>query len=708
MATSSNFSTSNQYIKYRIVVTETSTSIPNNTSTVNVKVQAWRTNTGYTTYGTGTCYCTINGTSYSQSISSSQTITHNSYTTLFERNVTIAHNTDGSKSIYVSAYISHARFSSSSNGFTVALTTLPRKAEITDAPNFYDTANPVISYSNPAGSVVTTLQACISLDNSADTIAYRDINKSGTSYTFELTDAERNALLNATPNSNTLTVYFIVKTVLSGTTYYSSVQKTMTVTNAAPTVSGITYEDTNATTLAITGDDQQIIQGQSTLRFNFGSIQAKKGATLSQLVIEINAYTIFDTISGSSMSNYGLTFGQVDSASNETANIRIVDSRGNTVTAAVSITVLAWSLPTAVISLARKANYYDETYLTVNADYSSLDGNNTISIQYQYKEKGAGSYGALVSIQDEVTVTLSLDNTKVYDFKIIVTDSIGTATYNTTLRSGIPILFIDRLRRSVGVGTIPDQDNMFVADRRISLMNLLHERVADLWSWSSGGTRSASLYIYNQDSKTVADLKGRATGGYVTVYDPTGVAVGYIYSTGSGGALWLANSSGNNIANIYSSSTGGCFLLKNNSDNKTVEMVTSSGSDGTINVYDSSGQYTINLSGQSGKITCISLVQTSSRKVKENIEELGKEEAYKILELVAVTFDYINKNRGINRRGFIAEDVAEIIPELVTPETDETTASIDYIEMIPYLQSVIKDQEKRIQALEKKLEELTK
>ena len=120
MATSSNFSTSNQYIKYRIVVTETSTSIPNNTSTVNVKVQAWRTNTGYTTYGTGTCYCTINGTSYSQSISSSQTITHNSYTTLFERNVTIAHNTDGSKSIYVSAYISHARFSSSSNGFTVA------------------------------------------------------------------------------------------------------------------------------------------------------------------------------------------------------------------------------------------------------------------------------------------------------------------------------------------------------------------------------------------------------------------------------------------------------------------------------------------------------------------------------------------------------------------------------------------------------------
>ena len=56
MATSSDFTTSNQYIVYDIVVTENSTSIPNNTSSVNVKVRAWRTNQGYTTDGAGTCY----------------------------------------------------------------------------------------------------------------------------------------------------------------------------------------------------------------------------------------------------------------------------------------------------------------------------------------------------------------------------------------------------------------------------------------------------------------------------------------------------------------------------------------------------------------------------------------------------------------------------------------------------------------------------
>ena len=102
MATSSTYSTSNQYIKYRIIVDELSTSIPNNTSSVRVRVQAWRTNSGYTTDAKGTCYATIDGTSYSQSWAyGAKPITHNSYTTLFDKTVTISHNADGAKTIYV-------------------------------------------------------------------------------------------------------------------------------------------------------------------------------------------------------------------------------------------------------------------------------------------------------------------------------------------------------------------------------------------------------------------------------------------------------------------------------------------------------------------------------------------------------------------------------------------------------------------------------
>ena len=449
MATSSTFSTSNQYIKYRIVVDESSTSIPNNTSSVRVRVQAWRTNTGYETYGTGTCYANINGTNYSQSISSSQKISHNSYTTLLDKTATITHNADGSKTIYVSAYISHARFTSSSQGFNVTLSTIPRQATLVSAPNFNDTDDPTITYSNPAGTVVTSLQACISLTGSTDDIEYRDIPINGTSYTFELTPAERTLLRNATPNSNTLNVIFYVKTVLSGNTYYSTLNRTMTIVNAAPRISGATYFDVNATTTAITNNNKQIIQGQSDVWFQFNSITAYKGATLTSLELTINAVTQTYSLSGSSQGLSNFNYGAINSSSDVTATCKVTDSRGNTSTSTVNITMLAWSLPTAIITCARQNNYYSETDLNVDALYSSLDSKNTITIQYQYKQVDSEIWSALQTIQDDVTVTVSLDNTEQWDIRVIVTDRIGSTTYNLTVDRGIPIIYFDRLKRSV-------------------------------------------------------------------------------------------------------------------------------------------------------------------------------------------------------------------------------------------------------------------
>lgn len=467
MATSSSFSTSNQYIKYRIVVDETATSIPDNTSTVRVRVQAWRTNTGYETYGTGTCYANINGTNYSQSISSSQKITYNSYTVLLDKTVTIPHNADGSKTIYVSAYISHSRFTSNSQGFNVTLSTIPRQANLTAAPDFYDTDNPTITYSNPAGNVVTSLQACISLTGSRDDIAYRDISKTGTSYTFNLTQAERNVLLAACPNSNTLSVRFYVKTVLAGQTYYSILTRTMTVKNANPTITGSSYADTNATTTAITNNNQQIIQGISTVAFSFTSLAALKYATLSKIEITVNAVTVSANLSGSSVSNKTVSFGTINSSSNLSASIKLTDSRGNATTQSLSIIMLGWSLPTAMITCARKNNYYSDTTLLVDGNYSSLDNKNTLTIQYQYKQVTASSWSALQTAQDNEPVTINLDNTAQWNIRVIVSDRLGSTTYNLTVDRGIPIVYFDRKKRAFGFNCFPSADNVFQSDGQI-------------------------------------------------------------------------------------------------------------------------------------------------------------------------------------------------------------------------------------------------
>ena len=463
MATSPYFSTSNQFIKYDIHVDETAVDNANNTSTVRVYVLAWRTN-NYTTDDAGTCYVSIDGTNYSQSWSYGQKpISYNSDTVMFDKTVTIPHDPDGKKTIYVSAYFQHNRFSSNSQGFNVTLTEIPRAATLIAAQDFQDTGNPQITYNNPAGSLVTSLQACISLDGSTASVPYRDIPVDGTTYQFNLTAAERNTLLGGTPNSNTLTVYFIVKTVLSGQTFTSSLNKVMTVVNANPTITGATYYDTNATTLAITSDASKIIQNNSTVEFKFTTLTALKSATLASIKATVNGVTQTASLSGSTQSNKTLAFGTINNSYDLEATIELTDSRGNKTTTTLNITMLGWELPTGKISLWRKDNYYDETYIKVVSTISSLDGNNAVTIQYQYKATDEANYGPLTTINNSTTYTLSLDNTKAYDFRVIVSDLLGSTTYNLVQQQGLPILFIDRLRRSVGIGAIPTENNQLVA-----------------------------------------------------------------------------------------------------------------------------------------------------------------------------------------------------------------------------------------------------
>lgn len=658
MATSPTFDTSNTYIKYRIVVTETAVSQADNTSTVNIQVQAWRTN-NYTTDASGTCYCTTDGIARSDSWSYGQkAISYYSYTVLFERNYILNHDNDGTKTIYVSAYINHSKFSSSSHGFNVTLTPIARKATITSCNDLNDEEDFTIYYDNPLGSEATlTWRICETADWSDLLVTSMSLSPDADNKTYIPGTSVRNRLRRAARYTKHATFYHAIQTTINGVDYYDYLPFTYTVINDTPTIGVCSYADTNATTLAITSNDQEIIQGLSTVDVTTNSLRAYKEAYLDTLSITINGVTQSVDISGASLQSTVVTsWGTINSTEDLSATITITDTRGNTATKTLPITMLAWSNPTASISCNRQNNFESDTDLLVNANYSSLNGHNSVTIQYQYKEKSAGAYGAPVTISDGVTTTITLDNTKEWDLQVIVTDLIGSTTYTLSIGMGIPSLFIDNFRRSVGVGAFPDQNNMFVADRRISLKNTDQETVADLWSSTVSGTRTAFLRLYDQLGQKRTHLTGGSDGGRLDLYNDSEVLVATM-GIGAG--------------------------------NK----------DGIWYVKDHSGNDTAFATGENGKITCVSLVQTSSRKVKKNVVSMALDEARKILSLVAVKFDFKDEAKGKNKSGFIAEDVAEVLPDLVSPNKD----AIDYIGMIAYLQAVIKDHEERIKALEDKL-----
>ena len=240
------------------------------------------------------------------------------------------------------------------------------------------------------------------------------------------------------------------------------------------------------------------------------------------------------------------------------------------------------------------------------------------------------------------------------------------------------------------------------------------------------GTNGTEVRLKSVNGNDTILIQARATsGGYVGISNNNGQTVGSLQNSGSNsGYISLGDGNTNkitldgsngNVTNNGSSTIGGnlsavsstfaafstangCAVQIKNSGNSThTNLFTGSSGQGEIYVGDGGTNYVF-LHGGTGNITCVSLTQTSSRKTKENIKPI--EDSGKILKLQAVAFDFKNKELGIDKRGFIAEEVAEVLPNLVS---EGETPSLDYVGMIPYLQDVIKKQEARIKALEDKI-----
>ena len=458
MPTSQNFDTSNKYIKYRIEVTVNNQSIKNNTSNVTVKVWFFRTNQGYATFGTGTCYCGINGTSYSQSVTSNQKIT-SSPIALFTKTVDISHDNDGSKSIWVSACINHnAPLTSSDQGFNAGLPKIPRAATFTGADDFNDEQNPKIYFNNPAGF---RLQLKMEAGGNDYLIVRDNLVNPSSPYTFKLTENERNKLRALCPNANNLIVRFTVATYMPGANSpgnHSYGDRQMNITNANPIFgsSQLSYEDINENTLAVTNNNQLIVRNQSQLRVSFTSALAQKSASISKYQIIFNENLQDKTLSGT----YDL--GTIDSSSSLKLQIKAIDSRGNSTTVSKTVQILDWILPIINSSAKRVNNYEDETNLKANVEFSSIKNLNSIeSLGYRAKKVSDSAWSSWINFQSNTETIVVLDKLFAWNLEIKASDKFGTTFQDLVIPKGIPILFFDTKKLSVGINCFPEKSESF-------------------------------------------------------------------------------------------------------------------------------------------------------------------------------------------------------------------------------------------------------
>lgn len=451
MATSNAMSTTNDKIKYKITITQNSQSIANNTSNVTVSVRVYRTNTGYTTYGSGTVYCTINGTQYTEAITSSDKIT-SSGIVLFTKTLNIAHNADGTKTLATSARITHDQFSSSSQSYSQDLTTIPRATTPTLSASSVDMG---------ASITINMPRASSSFDH---TLTYSFGSASGTigsdlatskAWTVPLSLASQ--IPNGTSGTCTITCRTYNGSTLIGTKTVSFTAKVPAT--VVPIISSVAVADTNT---AYATQFVSLVQGKSKAKFAITASGAY-GSTIKayKTVIEGKTYT------GATPTTSVLTgSGNVD------ASITVTDSRGRTASFTKTFYRIPYSAPSitefeAVRTNAEGVEDYEGMNAKVSVAFSiaSASNKNTSSYKIEYKKQSASTWeevqsGTGYSLNTDIITDAVFDGNSAYDVRLTVTDYFGSITRTTSLPTAFTLIDYHSSGRGMSFGKVSEKEGL--------------------------------------------------------------------------------------------------------------------------------------------------------------------------------------------------------------------------------------------------------
>ncbi len=300
-------------------------------------------------------------------------------------------------------------------------------------------------------------------NGSTTVLTITGLSLSSGSNTITLTAAQRSTVLAAMSALKSFTGTFTL-TTYSGTTQIGTASsKTATVqttsANSAPTFTAFTFEDSNATAVGVTGNNQILIQNISTLKLTLTAATAKNGATISSYSVVAGSKTASGTTTT-------ITVGTIPDSGTVPVIVTAIDSRGYTTAVTVNITVLEYEgINITEYSMRRVNEVEDTTQVTIGGDITpvTIGGVNKNSLRYlyyRYRKTSDNDYGGYVNITSsteyddsgfnfESDEWLSLDADYSYYVQFLVTDKLTSDTVTITVPQGTPLLALRR--KKVGI-----------------------------------------------------------------------------------------------------------------------------------------------------------------------------------------------------------------------------------------------------------------
>lgn len=466
-------------------------------------------------YMAGPFKCIINGATVYQSSTRIKLYTG---TLVASGEIAIGHDNNGAKSF--SAYAECAIYTSAVNckgSDSWSLPDIGRASQPSlntwpnNSPNF-NIGDTIVVHMNRK-STVFTHTVVLKLGSYSYTI--------GTDVTDNIsldTDRIASNLYAQMPDSNEMKGEIVV-TTYSGSTEIgtSSCAIIAHVVNSNPTFD-VSYEDSNSKTVAITENNQYIIRNNSTLKISVSNAQALNSATLKSITAVVNGNSYTGTLNGSTGT---INVGVINVSYDTEVTVKLTDSRGNEGIRKITVLVYDWTLPSAIIKLNRKSNYYSESILNVNANYASIGGKNEVTIKYRTKKVANSTYSTYTTIQNNVDANFTADNEYEWNVQVNVADRLGNTTYNLILPKGIPIAYADIKKYSFGVNCFPKHDKSFEVNGVCISGQVLYS--------SASGTAGTVTLSDSAENYTYLEIFYRSSGdnacGSVKVFSPNGKLV---------------------------------------------------------------------------------------------------------------------------------------------------------------------------------------
>ena len=354
----------------------------------------------------------------------------------------------------------------------------------TVAGTFYTPCPPLssLSYTSQSYSAYNKVNAIITYKRQTDAGAetrtgyYRYSTDGGSTYSSWISfgtisvAAETSATFTANvPTSSNITLQAKITTPNGGDSTTKTVTFSTLSTHTAPNFSNFEYEDSNPSTVALTGNNQTMIQGQSIPQITISTqnkATGNDGISVSNYAVTFTGTS--KTVSYSSSSAVVTTIDAPSESGTSNLVVSAVDSLSLSKAVSKAVTIYPWSKPTISATIERVNNFETTSKINASGSYSPISINgvvkNTLIFEYRTKKSSSSEWSGWT--QRAVTISggnwsisnlsISLDNNYQWDIQAKIVDTFSSTTVDLSLAVGMPNFFIGTDGR-ISVGMKPSK-----------------------------------------------------------------------------------------------------------------------------------------------------------------------------------------------------------------------------------------------------------